>query len=756
MLSSLKLNNQAATILATADKISDFLATKELLQGLQALKQFDLAAQVAAHTVDQYQGDDQRWLRQRWALFTYKNEEMPPQDRLPRALTILLGDDPAQTLADPDLDPETLSLTGAIYKRFWDAFGQRRNLELSAYFYQRAMERGEALNQVSAWTYAAINAAYLLDLTVVALADEGIPDAISHAADLRLKAVAWREKVVASQEALLEVSAGQWWAFATLAEALFGLARYSEAHDMLADGLQQGPVDDWELESTARQLGALAKAHGSAAIVDGDEGKALAAMAPLVAQDVARALTLGRVGLALSGGGYRASLYHIGVLARLAEQDLLRWIDTISCVSGGSVTGALYYLLLRQRLQTQVTLSRQDYINIVDKAAQILTEATQRDVRTASVLMGTFSPFKSIPDKLAQAFEKHIFRPAMGDDAPSGPIVLRSLKVTPLDDPADGHFNPRLHNWRRRDRVPMLVLNATTLNSGHNWQFTVSWMGEPPRSIDPAVDATGRLRRFYFSDQTVPKPHADTPLATAVMASACVPGIFRPVRLKGLYPGQTVRLIDGGVHDNQGIFGLDETGCSVMIVSDGSGQIEMTGKPCPASFPVLMRANSITMQAERRSLYQIYKGQRDSNRLKDLIYIHMKKGIEDADITWINGVETRTKEPAEPAVGCRLDPNVQKVLADTRTDLGLFPLIQAQSLMYAGYFLGGQALKDAALLRRFGGAAAAEDYPWAFLAVARQAENGDKDYLRTLSILGSLWKVDVYARWMRLRDWIKR
>ena len=30
------------------------------------------------------------------------------------------------------------------------------------------------------------------------------------------------------------------------------------------------------------------------------------------------------LGLALSGGGFRASLFHIGVLARLAELDLLR------------------------------------------------------------------------------------------------------------------------------------------------------------------------------------------------------------------------------------------------------------------------------------------------------------------------------------------------------------------------------------------------------------------------------------------------
>jgi predicted acylesterase/phospholipase RssA len=57
--------------------------------------------------------------------------------------------------------------------------------------------------------------------------------------------------------------------------------------------------------------------------------------------------SVGKVGLALSGGGMRAALCHIGVLARLAELDALRHIDVISCVSGGSIVGAYYYMKLK-------------------------------------------------------------------------------------------------------------------------------------------------------------------------------------------------------------------------------------------------------------------------------------------------------------------------------------------------------------------------------------------------------------------------
>jgi NTE family protein len=50
-----------------------------------------------------------------------------------------------------------------------------------------------------------------------------------------------------------------------------------------------------------------------------------------------------KIGIALSGGGYRAATIHIGVLARLAKSELLENITFISTVSGGSMaTGIIY------------------------------------------------------------------------------------------------------------------------------------------------------------------------------------------------------------------------------------------------------------------------------------------------------------------------------------------------------------------------------------------------------------------------------
>lgn len=50
-----------------------------------------------------------------------------------------------------------------------------------------------------------------------------------------------------------------------------------------------------------------------------------------------------KIGLALSGGGMRAIVFHLGVLKYLAEKRLLESVEYISTVSGGSITIALMY-----------------------------------------------------------------------------------------------------------------------------------------------------------------------------------------------------------------------------------------------------------------------------------------------------------------------------------------------------------------------------------------------------------------------------
>src|SRR5438876_10859535 len=47
------------------------------------------------------------------------------------------------------------------------------------------------------------------------------------------------------------------------------------------------------------------------------------------------------IALCLSGGGYRAMLFHVGALWRLNEMGYLAKLDRVSSVSGGSITAAV-------------------------------------------------------------------------------------------------------------------------------------------------------------------------------------------------------------------------------------------------------------------------------------------------------------------------------------------------------------------------------------------------------------------------------
>ena len=75
-----------------------------------------------------------------------------------------------------------------------------------------------------------------------------------------------------------------------------------------------------------------------------------------------------------------------------------------------------------------------------------------------------------------------------------------------------------------------------------------------------------------YLENEAPGRYQQFPYCQAVAASSCVPGLFTPLEMNGLYDGVSLRLVDGGVYDNQGIGGLLDQNCSVMLVSDASGQ----------------------------------------------------------------------------------------------------------------------------------------------------------------------------------------
>jgi hypothetical protein len=351
--------------------------------------------------------------------------------------------------------------------------------------------------------------------------------------------------------------------------------------------------------------------------------------------------------------------------------------------------GALYYLELQKDLATKPDgacppdgdsprMARESYIEVMRRVHTRLEGALQRDIRTAAMVRSIPRFLSDRTARTGRLIDKALYTTG---DAP--PRKMRELAFEPA---GEKNFNPKHHNWRREAKVPILILNATVLNTGHNWQFTATWMGEAPTCIEPAIDASDRLRRLYYERDKVPCAHKDTLLSTAVAASAAVPGLFRPIVLAQLYHDHPfVRLSDGGVHDNQGVFGLMEQDCSIMIISDGSGQLPVRISPPWIFFGVLQRTSDILMDAVRRNAYRILALRRRTRRLRDLRFIHLKKGLPTRDVTWVGGAKAMSDAVPETGEKPGLHEQAQRALAAIRTDLDRFSPNECHALMYAGY-----------------------------------------------------------------------
>ncbi|HLR05860.1 MAG TPA: tetratricopeptide repeat-containing protein, partial [Pyrinomonadaceae bacterium] len=521
-----------------------------LAKKLKNEKQFGLARRLLARArLDPSLKNDPQLrleVHQQSALCTYKDPDLQAEMRLDLALEIL-GD--TEDLSETT-NQETLGLAGAIYKRKWNVDNQEQHLERALNYYLRGYAVGAKHDQ----GYTGINAAYILDVLAHQEAQEAEKTGLASVSPEYKRIEARRSEATRIREDIIKQVAplvdqpdtnwlqGKWWFYATVAEAYFGLEDYDRAIEWLQRGeddalIRETPIAPWEHETTARQFADLARMRDKVAHAGGAATKqtspALAALQKFFGEYAGQSAYDGKIGLGLSGGGFRASLFHLGVLARLAELDVLRRVEVLSCVSGGSVIGAHYYLEVRKLLQSKPDdkITKQDYMDIVARVRKDFLDGVQRNVRVRVALnpLQTIKMiFKSRYSRTMRAgelYESEIFS-RVKDGEEGGPRWLNGLYIRPLgaNGQPEEDFDFKIDNWTRRAKVPNLILNGTTLNTGHNWQFTASWMGEPPAGIDDQIDGNDRLRRLYYDGEDTPETHRQVRLGHAVSASACVPG----------------------------------------------------------------------------------------------------------------------------------------------------------------------------------------------------------------------------------------
>jgi NTE family protein len=333
------------------------------------------------------------------------------------------------------------------------------------------------------------------------------------------------------------------------------------------------------------------------------------------------------IGLCLSGGGYRAMIFHLGALWRLNELGLLRKVKRVSSVSGGSLTAGRLGLMWNRLSFDAADVAT----NLEELVVRPLRNLASQTIDIGAVLCGKLLPWKTVPEVMAAIYRKHLYGTATLQDLPSD---------------AEG---------------PRFVLNATSLQTTVLWRFSKPFMGDY---------RVGLIRN--------PKLE----LATAVAASGAGPPFLSPVELKpnpadfdpttngGLqFPPYTtdIKLTDGGVYDNLGL----ETVWKIydtILVSDGG-----------AATPDEPRPKSEWFQQTYRVL-MLMDNQVGSLRTRQLIaayQLHLRKGTY-----W--GIRTNILNYGlSNALNCPFNQTL--VLANTPTRLKAMDAVLQERLINWGY-----------------------------------------------------------------------
>lgn len=366
-----------------------------------------------------------------------------------------------------------------------------------------------------------------------------------------------------------------------------------------------------------------------------------------------------KISIALSGGGFRASLFHLGVLRRIAELGWLPHVDAISSVSGGSVIAA-FAALRWNAVQSDGGDAAAFDRHVADPFVDAVTSSSFINNWLKRAALGG----------LVRMFDATFTRTAALGDVLSESLYGRRL-CTDLPE------------------RPYTVLNATSLISVRAWRFTRDGLGDS---------------RIGYS----PWGTSVLPVGQAVAASAAFPPVFSPIRIDAhrytfggtLYHDspvavpRTIPLTDGGVYENLGTEVLMKRtplpGGRVMapaefiLVSDGGYPpryaFDVGRMPGVASLSLLKRVNAIALEQvsalRRRILVRMFEeGQ--------------QHGLLVALGSNVDRIPDGGGEVYRRLVGAEVCPpsTIVERIHRVRTHLNRFSREEAEALMYHGYVL---------------------------------------------------------------------
>ncbi len=350
------------------------------------------------------------------------------------------------------------------------------------------------------------------------------------------------------------------------------------------------------------------------------------------------------LGVALSGGGVRATLTGLGALRLLSDVGRLGDIRHLTSVSGGSITAgmtAIKWSELRDSGFTSAAFDEHVAIPLIDLLSR---RSLQRDLLRKSWL--AISPRVARTDLLAGSLEASIFGDTVMDELPTG-------------------------TW--------FEINAANLTTGTRFRFTQDLIGD------------------YISG-SIPTSESSVRVANAVALSCAVPGPFNTTVLRDIsLPCQdqvgAPELVDGGVYDNLGSDALKvrpEMPELFCIVVNAGGTFDPS--PGLRRLPLvgdLWRANSVLYQqvasVRSRSLFEKFTSDAPGS-LGGCIFTLRSQYPTMVPGDNVDGLNefARMNRP-EPDEGIR-------ELANYPTTLNKIELQVARRLFYRGWWLAGATL----------------------------------------------------------------
>jgi NTE family protein len=223
------------------------------------------------------------------------------------------------------------------------------------------------------------------------------------------------------------------------------------------------------------------------------------------------------IGICVSGGGYRAMLFHLGAFLRLFELGLLQKASRISSVSGGSIISA------KLGLEWSKLKTRDDFFSHVVEPIRTVA-GTCIDVR--AIVTGL--PVGRVADRVAASYRKLLFDGA-------------TLQKLPGE--------------------PEFVINATNVETGTLWRMSRATMadykvGEIDRPELPLADAVAASSAF---------PPVLSPYILRVDPSDFSRRFTKDERLL-----TNISLADGGVYDNLGLETVWKAYRNVLVSNAGA------------------------------------------------------------------------------------------------------------------------------------------------------------------------------------------